>query len=188
MKNVVIFASGSGTNANNLIEYFKQHDSISVATIYTNKMNAGVIDVANKHCVPVFHFDRTLFVDAEFMLDNLAEVKTDLIVLAGFLWRIPEFLIDAYPDKIINLHPALLPKYGGKGMYGSKVHEAVIENRDLESGITIHFVNKEYDEGKIILQAKCVVDVDDSPTGLAQRIHQLEYEHLPKIVEQLLTE
>ena len=171
MKQVIIFASGSGTNADNLIRYFKEHPSIRIAAVYTNKVGAGVIDVAKKHLIPVLHFDRDLFAESKFMLDNLNEFNTDMIVLAGFLWKIPSYLIEAYPNQIINLHPALLPKYGGRGMYGMHVHESVIESGDTESGITIHFVNEAYDEGKIIKQARCPVQMNDSPQDLAKRIH-----------------
>ena len=187
MKNVVIFASGSGTNADHLIGFFKSHPSIRIAAVYTNKKDAGVIEVAKKHNTPIFHFTRELFLDPKFMLDNLREFKTDLIVLAGFLWKIPDFLIEAYPNQIINLHPSLLPKHGGKGMYGIKVHQSVIDAGEVKSGITIHYVNEAYDEGKIIVQATCVVHPNDTAEDLAKRIHILEYEHLPKVVDQLLT-
>ena len=186
MKKIAIFASGSGTNAEKIIEYFKDHSSATVSLLLSNKKDAKALERAAKHGVQTRIFNRTELYETENILHLLEEKKIDLIVLAGFLWLIPENLVDAYPYRIINIHPALLPKYGGKGMYGSRVHEAVIESGDKESGITIHYVNPEYDEGKIIFQAKCNVDPDDDPDSLAQKIHQLEYEHFPKVIENLI--
>ena len=149
-------------------------------------MNAGVIDVAKKHNTPVFHFDRELFADSKFILDNLSEFQTDLIVLAGFLWKIPDYLIKAYPDQIINLHPSLLPKFGGKGMYGHHVHEAVKANKEKESGMTIHFVNEKFDEGDHIFYAKCALEEGDSAEEIARKVLVLEHEHYARVIDELL--
>ena len=185
MKNIVIFASGSGTNAENFIRYFNQPDSIGkVSRIFTNNADAGVITRAGNYRVPVTVFNRVSF-KSESFLEQIG--RPDLIVLAGFLWLIPDYFIKAFPGKIINIHPALLPKYGGKGMYGSRVHESVIENNEKQSGITIHFVNEKYDEGEIILQARCSVSPEDTPDSLAQKIHQLEYAYFPITIKTLLT-
>jgi len=186
VKRIVILASGSGTNALNIIRYFKNNGKAEVILVISNKGNAGVLEKATLENVPVMvlnkkeHFAEKKF--SEFLLKQ----KIDLIVLAGFLLLIPEHLTKAFPNKIINIHPALLPKYGGKGMYGAKVHEAVINNKDKESGITIHYVNERYDEGGIIFQTKCEVVSADTPETLAQKIHALEYEHFPKVIEKTL--
>ncbi len=182
---LAVFASGSGTNAQNLIEHFNKTFDREVVLVVTNNPEAFVIERAKKLGVPCRIFDRQAFRDGK-VLDALKEVKVDFIVLAGFLWLIPRNILRAYPGKIVNIHPALLPKYGGKGMYGHHVHKAVIANGEKESGITIHYVNEEYDKGDIIFQAKCPVKPDDTPDTLAQRIHLLEYEYFPKIVEELL--
>ena len=186
MKNVVIFASGSGTNANNLLQVFKDHDEIRICAIFTNNKNAGVVDVAMNHGIPCMFITKEFFYESELILSELFVFDPSLIVLAGFLWLIPPYLINKYPSKIINIHPALLPKYGGNGMYGSKVHEAVLKNKEKESGVTIHFVNERFDEGKIIHQAKCDVLIDDTIETLSKRIHHLEYSQLPKVVEEML--
>jgi phosphoribosylglycinamide formyltransferase-1 len=186
MKTIAIFASGSGTNAQNIIEYFKKKDNIKIVLILSNKKNAFVLERAKTFNIPFIIFDRKQFYESEHIVDLLLEKHIDLIVLAGFMWLIPNNLIQAFPDRIINIHPALLPKYGGKGMYGINVHRAVIKNNEKESGISIHLVNEKYDEGKIIFQAKCNVDISDTPEKLAKRIHLLEHEHFPKIIEKLL--
>jgi len=184
MKNIVLFASGSGTNVENIIRFFdKSTSDIRVSRVFTNNSDAGVIERSKKYNVPVTVFDKETFNSKSFL--NQIE-SPDLIVLAGFLWLIPEYLINAFPDKIINIHPALLPKYGGKGMYGSKVHESVIENGEQQSGITIHFVNKKYDEGEIILQAYCKIDKNDDADKLARKIHKLEYAYFPVSIQSLL--
>ena len=186
MKNIVIFASGSGTNAENLIRYFNQPDSNArVTSVFTNNKEAGVIMRAEKFDVSVTVFNRETFKSPEF-LKQIG--NPDCIVLAGFLWLIPEYLVKTFPNKIINIHPALLPNYGGKGMYGSRVHEAVIENNDKQSGISIHFVNENYDEGEIILQARCKVEANETPDSLAQKIHKLEYAFFPITIKTLLTD
>jgi phosphoribosylglycinamide formyltransferase-1 len=186
MKRIAIFASGSGTNAQNIIEYFGGNPEIEVSLVLSNKPDAKVLTRAKRLKVPTFTFNRKTFYDTEEIVDLLTGKKTDLIVLAGFLWLIPGGLLKKFPGKIINIHPALLPKYGGKGMYGSRVHKAVIDSGDAESGITIHYVNEKYDEGAVIFQARCKVDPSDTPETLAQKVHQLEYEHFPRVIEALL--
>ncbi len=186
MKNIAIFASGSGTNAEQIIKYFAGNQSAKVSVILTNNENAYVLERAKKFNIPYRIFSKEEFYKSDNILDLLQEYNIDLIVLAGFLWLVPVNLLKAYHNRIINIHPALLPKYGGKGMYGARVHEAVIESGDKESGISIHYVNEKYDEGEIIFQAKVKVETDDTPDSLAKKIHVLEYEHYPKVVEQLL--
>ena len=180
MKNIVIFASGSGSNAENIFNYIKNNEDINISLIVTNNKNAYVIERAKKLNIPYEVITKSKFQDTEFVLTTLNKYNTDLIVLAGFLLLIPEYLINEY--KIINIHPALLPKYGGKGMYGDNVHKAVIENNEKESGITIHYVNSKYDEGKIIFQAKCEVTPKDTFETLAEKIHKLEYKHFPHVI------
>lgn len=187
-KRIAIFASGSGSNAENIHQYFATNNEVEVVAILTNNSNAKVIERANRLNIDSKVFDRTSFYNTSEIVDYLKAKQIDLVVLAGFLWMIPENLIKAFPNKIINIHPALLPKYGGKGMYGDNVHKAVIENKEAESGITIHFVNEKYDEGKIIFQAKCTILPTDNYEDLANKIHALEYEHFPKVIEQVLTE
>ena len=186
MKNIAIFASGSGTNAEQITKHFEKNKSANVSLILTNNKNAFVLERARKLDIPSRIFSRDEFYKSDNILDLLKSNNIDLIVLAGFLWLVPDNLLKEYPNRIVNIHPALLPKYGGKGMYGAKVHEAVIESGDKESGISIHYVNEKYDEGEIILQAKVKVENDDTPDSLAGKIHVLEYEHFPKVVEQLL--
>ncbi len=188
MNKIAIFASGSGTNAENIIKFFKENKKIEISLIFSNNKNATVIQRAVNHGIQHHIFSRPDFYDTQKILSILKENKTDFIVLAGFMWLIPEYLIDAYPNKIINIHPALLPKYGGKGMYGMKVHEAVVENRDTESGISIHYVNKDYDKGNIIFQAKCNVLPDDTADDVAKKVHELEYAHFPKVIEKFLSD
>ncbi|MBT8265673.1 MAG: phosphoribosylglycinamide formyltransferase [Bacteroidia bacterium] len=186
MKRIVIFASGSGTNAENIIEFFHNRDNASVIHVLTNNPRAKVIERCNKLNISCLCFNKTAFIDPNSVLKILIMQDPDLIVLAGFLWKIPGLFLKAFENKIINLHPALLPKYGGKGMYGKHVHEAVISNSESESGITIHYVNEHYDEGAIIFQAKCAVDPNDSPKLLAQKIHQLEMKHFPHVIASIL--
>ena len=186
MKRIAIFASGSGSNAENIAKYFHDKPNVEVSIILTNNPNAFVLDRAKSLNIPSLVFNRADFNKTDKIVDVLCEKKIDLIVLAGFLLLIPTNLIDAFPDKIVNIHPALLPKFGGKGMYGMNVHNAVVENKEKESGITIHMVNEKFDDGKIVFQVKCVVEASDTAEDVAEKIHQLEYEHFPKIVEQLL--
>lgn len=188
MKRIVIFASGSGTNAENLIKFFHNRDNASVIQVLTNNPHAKVIDRCNKLKTSCLSFNRTAFYKTTHMLDILKNSNPDIIVLAGFLWKFPEAILNAFPNKVINVHPALLPKYGGKGMYGMHVHNAVVANNETETGITIHYVNEHYDEGAIIFQAKCEVNPLDSAEDVAAKIHELEMEHFPKVVEKLLND
>lgn len=186
MEKIAIFASGNGTNAQRIIEYFKGHPIISVELVLSNNPEAFVLTRAKSAGIDTYIFNRNEFTGMENVLVILKQRNITFIVLAGFLWMIPDYLLRAYPGKIVNIHPALLPKYGGKGMYGMRVHEAVINSGDKESGISIHIVNEKYDEGRIIFQARCKVEVDDTPESLAQKVHALEYEHYPRIIESLL--
>lgn len=185
-KKIAVFASGSGSNAENIYEFFKDNSTVEVTLILTNNANAGVLERASRLNIPSLVFNRTDFYNSTKIVDILESNAIDLVVLAGFLWLIPENLISAFPDKIINIHPALLPKYGGKGMYGDNVHKAVVANGEKESGITIHLVNEHYDEGKILFQAKCDVIHNDTYEDVASKIHALEYEHFPKVIEEVL--
>lgn len=185
-KKIVLFASGSGSNVENIFNYFQEHPNVEVSCVLTNKRSAQVIDRCNRLKINALYFNRHSFYNTGFVCSVLKDMKPDLIVLAGFLWKIPSNLIETFPDKIINIHPALLPKYGGKGMYGSNVHKAVKENGETETGITIHYVNEHYDEGAIIQQAKTIVEEEDTPESIAAKVHELEYEHFPKVIEQLL--
>ncbi len=187
MYRLAIFASGEGTNAQKFIEYFKGRMEVSISLIVCNRKEAGVITKAKEAGIPFIIVDKDAFYNSDTVLDKLKE-SVDFIVLAGFLWMIPDNITKAFSGKMVNIHPALLPKYGGKGMYGAKVHEAVIANQENESGITIHYVNDKYDEGKIIFQAKCIVDKSDTPELLAEKIHELEYKFYPLIVDKLLHE
>ena len=186
MKRVVIFASGSGSNAENLIKFFHNSDNASVIQVLTNNPHAKVLDRCKKLKVSALSFNRIAFSKSEDVLNILKASQPDLIVLAGFLWKFPEFILHEFENKVINIHPALLPKYGGKGMYGKFVHEAVVANKETETGITIHYVNENYDEGAIIFQAKCEVQSSDSAEDVAKKIHELEMEHFPKVVNDLL--
>jgi phosphoribosylglycinamide formyltransferase-1 len=181
--NLAILASGSGSNAENIATYFKDHESIQVKEILSNKKEAYVHQRADKLDIPSWTFPKEQFQDSSF-IKRLEDI--DYIILAGFLWLIPKYLIQAFPNRIINIHPALLPKFGGKGMYGHHVHEAVIASGEKESGITIHLVNEEYDKGKVLFQAKCDVEPGDTAGSLAKRIHALEYTHFPKTIESFI--
>jgi phosphoribosylglycinamide formyltransferase 1 len=184
MKKIAIFASGSGSNAENIVQYFKGRENLNIECIYSNKADAYVLERVRKYLISTRIFSRDEFYSTDCILNELRDRGVDLIVLAGFLWLIPQNLIDSFT--IINIHPALLPKYGGKGMYGQKVHEAVVANREKESGITIHYVDNRYDEGKIIFQAKCEVLPDDTPDDVAHKVHQLEYQYFPSVIEKVL--
>jgi len=186
MTRIAIFASGSGSNAENIANYFSNNSNVDVSLILTNNPNAFVLERAKKLNIKSHVFDKYNFSKTDEILSFLNENDINLIVLAGFLLKIPKNLIKAYPNKIINIHPALLPKFGGKGMFGDKVHQSVIENKETESGITIHYVNENYDEGEIIFQAKCSVELTDTPRDLAAKIHELEYEHFPKVIESII--
>lgn len=187
MKRIVIFASGSGTNAENLIKFFHNSQNASVIQVLTNNPHAKVLDRCKVLGVSALSFNKIALEKTSDVLNILKASKPDLIILAGFLWKFPEFILKEFPNKVINVHPALLPKYGGKGMYGMHVHEAVVANKEAETGITIHYVNEHYDEGAIIFQAKCNVNASDSAEDVAAKIHELEMEHFPKIVNSLLS-
>lgn len=184
MKNLVIFASGSGSNAENIIRYFAEKPGFRVKKIYCNVPDAYVLERAKKYNVPTQVFNRAEFRNPDIILRQLQEEGTDFIILAGFLWLVPPCITNAYPNRIVNIHPALLPAYGGKGMYGHHVHEAVLAAGEKESGITIHYVNEHYDSGDIIFQATCPVLPDDTPDTLAARVHELEYAHFPRVIEE----
>ena len=186
MKRLVILASGSGSNAENIISYFKKTQEAEVVLILSNNPKAFVLERAKKHNVSAFSFNKTAFITQNHVIDLVQNAQPDLIILAGFLWKIPENFVAAFPNKIINIHPALLPKYGGKGMYGMHVHNAVVANKETESGITIHYVNENYDEGAIITQASCAITSNDTAEDVANKIHELEYEHFPKTIASLL--
>ncbi len=184
MKHIAIFASGSGTNAENIIKYFKNTKTVSVVLVLTNNPKARVLERAAALEVQTVVFNKLQLNDPKWGLENLPNL--DLIVLAGFLWKFPEHLLETYKNKVVNVHPALLPKYGGIGMYGMHVHKAVVKNNESETGITIHYVNEHYDEGAIIFQANCAVHKTDSATEVAAKIHQLEMEHFPKVIQNIL--
>jgi phosphoribosylglycinamide formyltransferase-1 len=182
---IALFASGSGSNAENIVRYFAKNEQFSFPVIVSNKVDAYVHQRAKNLEIPSVTFSASDFKNGTQVLDFLSENKIDAIILAGFLLKIPEVLIQAYPNKIINIHPALLPKYGGKGMYGHFVHDAVKAAGETESGITIHYVNEHYDEGTIILQEKCQLTSLDTPDSIAQKVHELEYIYFPKAIEQI---
>ena len=187
MKNIAIFASGRGSNAEKIVEYFKKNEGIaSVSLIITNKGDAPVLEMAQKEGIDKYILKRKAFYQTEELLNLLDKYKIDLIVLAGFLWLVPAYLVKAYEGKIINIHPALLPKFGGKGMYGMNVHEAVKAKGEKESGITIHYVNEAYDEGHIIFQAKCSLTDDDQAKDIAQKVQRLEHLHFAPEIAKLL--
>ncbi|UBZ08037.1 phosphoribosylglycinamide formyltransferase [Salegentibacter mishustinae] len=185
-KKIVVFASGSGTNAENIIKFFKKSSNTSVVAVFSNKRSAKVLKRAHDLNVKALYFDKDALYNSYDVLHILEDINPDLIVLAGFMWIFPEDILKKFPGKIVNIHPALLPKYGGKGMYGMRVHETIIKNKEKESGISIHFVNENYDEGEIIFQAKTDISEEDTPESLAEKIHKLEYKHFPEIIQQLL--
>ncbi|WP_075340349.1 phosphoribosylglycinamide formyltransferase [Tenacibaculum agarivorans] len=185
MKRIVIFASGSGSNAENIIGFFQTKTTAEITHVLTNNEHAKVLDRCKKLDVNSLVFDRNDFSKSDMVL-NFLKKEADFIILAGFLWRIPEKIVKAFPNKILNIHPALLPKYGGKGMYGMHVHKAVKENKESETGITIHYVNENYDEGAIIFQAKTSIDEVDTPEMIAKKVHELEYKHFPEVIEQVI--
>ena len=186
LKKLAIFASGSGSNAENICNYFAESSDIKVVLICTNREDAFIVKRANKLNIPVYIFSKSElnnFVDLHKKLQN---IEVDVIILAGFLLKLPAIMVDSYPNRIINIHPSLLPKYGGKGMYGSNIHRAVIKNKELESGISIHFVNQNYDEGKIILQKKCSISANESVETLMHKIHKLEHNYFPVAIEKTI--
>jgi phosphoribosylglycinamide formyltransferase-1 len=186
MKRLAIFASGNGSNAQAIAEYFSESSDARIVLILTNRKDAFVIERAKALNIPVRVFNRTDFYETEVITQMMIDEQIDLIVLAGFLWLLPTSLIHAFPNRIINIHPALLPNYGGKGMYGGKVHSAVIAAGEKESGISIHFVDEHYDQGQVIFQARCTIEADDTPDTLAAKIHALEYAHFAATIHQVL--
>jgi phosphoribosylglycinamide formyltransferase 1 len=184
MIKIAIFASGSGTNAQRITEYFRERSAhIIVDLILSNNPDALVLEKARNLGISCIIFSRHEFYESIRIPELLKEHAIEYVILAGFLWMVPDFILKAYPGRILNIHPALLPGYGGKGMYGMKVHEAVISNQDKESGITIHLVNERYDEGQILFQAKCSIEKTDTPGSLAEKIHVLEYRYFPQVIE-----
>lgn len=184
MKKIILFASGSGSNVENISKYFKNSE-LEILKVYSNNANAYVFERCKKLGIECTHFTREEYKNG-LLLNDLQNINPDLIVLAGFLWLIPEDFVKTFPNKIINIHPALLPKYGGKGMYGMNVHQSVVDNKEKESGISIHFVNEKYDEGSIILQEKIAINESDSAEDVAKKIHELEYQFFPIAIEKLL--
>lgn len=185
-KKIVIFASGTGSNAENIINYFQPRDQVEVVLVLSNKKTAKVLQKAHELEVNALYFDKAALYDTKEVLHILKDTDPDLIVLAGFLWMLPENILKTFPNKIINIHPALLPKYGGKGMYGMRVHETVVENKEKKTGISIHYVNENYDEGEIIAQFETELLPDETAEQIAEKIHRLEHEHFPKVIENLL--
>ena len=186
-KKLALFASGAGSNVRRIHEHFQDRTDVDIALLVSNKPEAPVVAFARENGIPVRIITKADLAEPESMVQELQDLGIALIVLAGFLWKIPALLIQAYPDRMLNLHPALLPLFGGKGMYGMRVHEAVLQAKEAESGITIHLVNEQYDDGRILFQARCPVLPEDLPEDLANRIHQLEHRHLPLIVDHYLS-
>jgi phosphoribosylglycinamide formyltransferase-1 len=186
MHHLAIFASGSGTNARNIAEYFRSSPEIRVSLILANKPDAYVLERAKLLDIPTYVFDRKTFYESEAVLEILKKYEIGHIVLAGFLWLVPDYLLNHFPSRIINIHPALLPKFGGKGMYGEKVHQAVIAAGEKRTGISIHFLNEHYDEGAIIFQDSFEVLPGDTPESIAAKVHELEYRHFPRVIEEVV--
>jgi phosphoribosylglycinamide formyltransferase-1 len=182
MIKIAIFASGSGSNAERITEYFSSNDHVEVCLFLTNNPAAGVIERAQRLNIPTLIFNKKLFAQTDKIVEILQSQGIDWVILAGFLWLVPSNLTRAFENRMINIHPALLPKYGGKGMWGHHVHEAVVANKEKETGITIHYVNEHYDEGKVIFQAKCEVTENDTPESVAAKIHELEYQYFPEVI------
>ena len=185
-KKLAIFASGSGSNAENICNYFAESSDIEVVLICTNKRDAFIVKRANKLNIPVYIFTKYELNNFVDLHKKLQSIGVDIVILAGFLLKLPDIMVDSYPNLIINIHPSLLPKYGGKGMYGNNIHKAVIENKETESGISIHFVNQNYDEGKIILQKKCSISANESVETLIHKIHKLEHNYFPVAIEKTI--
>jgi phosphoribosylglycinamide formyltransferase 1 len=187
LKNIAIFASGTGSNAQKIISYFSSHPQIRVAVVASNNPQAYVLEIAKQAGIPTYTFNRQQFYESEEVIRSLHHYQIDWIVLAGFLWLVPLNLIRQYPDKIINIHPALLPRFGGKGMYGAKVHQAVVDSKEQFSGITIHLINEQYDKGEIVFQTNCPVKVQDTPADVAHKVQALEHLHFAPVIEKLIT-
>ncbi|MFO7613692.1 MAG: phosphoribosylglycinamide formyltransferase [Bacteroidales bacterium] len=186
MHHIAIFASGSGSNAQQITEYFRSHPDIRVRLILSNNPDAYVLKRADNMGIPSYLFNREELYNSKTVLKVLQDHEISFIVLAGFLWLVPDYLLKAYSGRIVNIHPALLPKFGGKGMYGEKVHEAVIQSGEKRTGISIHFVNERYDEGEIIFQESFEIKPDDTPESIAERVHSLEYRHFPEVIESVI--
>lgn len=186
MKKIAIFASGEGSNAQQLIDHFNNSKKARVALVVSNNPNAFVLERAKKAGIPALIIDKHSFINTTEVVDKLQSLKIDLIVLAGFLWLIPPALIKAFPNRIVNIHPALLPKFGGKGMYGMNVHRAVCQAGEKETGITVHYVNEHYDSGEIILQERCMLEPGDAPEAVSAKVRRLEHEHFPRAVERVI--
>ncbi len=185
-RKIAIFASGSGTNAQKFFEKFEHHPLAEISILLTNNPKAGAIVRAERFGIPVEKFDKATFTQTDHIVQLLQDMGIDFIVLAGFMWLVPDNLVKAFPNRMVNIHPALLPKYGGKGMYGMNVHKAVVAAEEKETGITIHYVNERYDEGQIIFQTSCEVEPEDTPEDVAEKVHSLEYLYYPKVVEDLI--
>lgn len=188
MSNIVLFASGSGSNVENIVNYFKEDEKVNVSMVFCNNPKAYVLERAKNLGVEVEVFNREVFYHSDKIVSLLKDQNTDLIVLAGFLWLIPDNILKAFDGRIINIHPSLLPKYGGKGMYGDKVHKAVVENGETESGITIHYINEQFDDGEVIFQATCEVLPSDTAEDVASKVHALEYENFPLVIKKVLND
>jgi phosphoribosylglycinamide formyltransferase-1 len=186
MKHIAIFATGGGSNAQKIIEHFENHDKVKVSLVISNKKTAGVLERAVDKNIPTLIISREEFYQTENILQKLHTFQIDFIVLAGFLWLMPTYLVKSYVNKVVNIHPALSPKYGGKGMYGMNVHRAVHAAEEEESGMTIHYVNEHYDEGTIIFQAKCSLQSTDSSEDIAKKVLQLEHQHYPRVIESII--
>jgi phosphoribosylglycinamide formyltransferase-1 len=185
MKNIVIFASGSGSNAENIIRHFKGNQLAKIVAIFSNRATAGVLERAQNHGIPTVIFTKAEWSEGN-VLKRIQSFNPDLIVLAGFLLKFPSTIVEAFPGKIVNIHPALLPKYGGKGMYGMNVHRAIVENKETETGITIHYIDEHYDEGDIIFQESVSLDGSETCEEISEKVQQLEHEHFPKVIEGLI--
>lgn len=186
-KNIAIFASGTGSNARKIVEHFEHQDDFSVSLVVSNKATAPVLDMAREKDIDTLVISRAYFYESEDILKILNKYSIDFVVLAGFLLLVPQYLVRAFERRMVNIHPALLPKYGGRGMYGMRVHRAVCEAGEQESGITIHYVNEQYDSGSIVFQAKCLLDPGDTPEMIANKVLQLEHRYFPQVIEKLLT-
>lgn len=185
MKKILLFASGTGSNVENILTYFKDNHEIGVVSVFSNNPKAPVLTIAAQHDVPTYVFDREALTEGA-VLTQINDLQPDLIVLAGFLWKMPEAIVHSYPHKIINIHPALLPKYGGKGMYGMNVHRRILEEKEQETGITIHYVNEHYDEGAYILQQSVSIEDCSTPEQIAAKVHELEHLYFPQVIAQVL--
>jgi phosphoribosylglycinamide formyltransferase 1 len=187
MNRIAIFASGAGSNAQKIIDHFRHHPTIHIALIVCNKPGAGVLQIAEKENITAILIEKEMFFRGDAYVSQLKTYSINFVVLAGFLWKVPVALIAAFRNRIVNIHPALLPNYGGKGMYGNHVHEAVLANKEKQSGITIHYVDELYDHGAVIFQATCTVNASDTPESLAQKIHQLEHQHYARVLEEIVS-